>query len=266
MRRGDRVAIWSINNYEWVVAQLATARIGAVLVETHEDTIPELKEPLDELRERGHWVVRLTQPFAEHSGADPQAAMAPVLAELTEHMDAVGAHFPQGHTLPAEIAAYHRTLDRAFTVAAGDDLGTGAAISRQARSILLDDVLLPYNYLLGQRKKDDTVLGYVAVAQTRFAGWALSELDLPRENARRVFYVFQALCDLAERTRQDLRERWEVSRLVWLPLQLVLTPDQHDSQAELDAIIARATCSAAAMPSSSALCASIGPSITSPIA
>lgn len=32
IRRGDRVAIWSINNYEWVVSQLATARIGAVLV------------------------------------------------------------------------------------------------------------------------------------------------------------------------------------------------------------------------------------------
>jgi len=32
IEQGDRVAIWSINNYEWVVAQLATARIGAVLV------------------------------------------------------------------------------------------------------------------------------------------------------------------------------------------------------------------------------------------
>jgi len=32
IRRGDRVAIWSINNYEWVVTQLATARIGAILV------------------------------------------------------------------------------------------------------------------------------------------------------------------------------------------------------------------------------------------
>jgi fatty-acyl-CoA synthase len=29
---GDRVAIWSTNNYEWVVAQYATARIGAILV------------------------------------------------------------------------------------------------------------------------------------------------------------------------------------------------------------------------------------------
>ncbi len=42
IRRGDRVAIWSTNNYEWVVAQFATARIGAILVninpayQTHE--------------------------------------------------------------------------------------------------------------------------------------------------------------------------------------------------------------------------------------
>jgi fatty-acyl-CoA synthase len=32
IERGDRVAIWSVNNYEWIVAQFATAKIGAVLV------------------------------------------------------------------------------------------------------------------------------------------------------------------------------------------------------------------------------------------
>lgn len=32
IQRGDRVAIWSTNNYEWVVTQFATARIGAILV------------------------------------------------------------------------------------------------------------------------------------------------------------------------------------------------------------------------------------------
>jgi fatty-acyl-CoA synthase len=32
IERGDRVAIWSTNNYEWVVAQFATAKIGAILV------------------------------------------------------------------------------------------------------------------------------------------------------------------------------------------------------------------------------------------
>ena len=32
IQRGDRVAIWSTNNYEWVVTQYATAKIGAILV------------------------------------------------------------------------------------------------------------------------------------------------------------------------------------------------------------------------------------------
>jgi len=32
IEKGDRVAIWSTNNYEWIVAQYATAKIGAILV------------------------------------------------------------------------------------------------------------------------------------------------------------------------------------------------------------------------------------------
>src|SRR5438445_10854964 len=30
--RGDRVGVWSPNRFEWVIAQYATARIGAILV------------------------------------------------------------------------------------------------------------------------------------------------------------------------------------------------------------------------------------------
>jgi hypothetical protein len=36
-----------------------------------------------------------------------------------------------------------------------------------------------------------------------------------------------------------LHERWNDSRFVWLPLQYALLPEGHDSQAELDALIAR---------------------------
>src|SRR5258707_2646621 len=32
VERGDRVGIWSPNRYEWVVTQLACARVGAILV------------------------------------------------------------------------------------------------------------------------------------------------------------------------------------------------------------------------------------------
>src|SRR6266516_3131121 len=32
VRKGDRVGIWSPNNAEWVIVQLATAKVGAILV------------------------------------------------------------------------------------------------------------------------------------------------------------------------------------------------------------------------------------------
>jgi hypothetical protein len=53
--------------------------------------------------------------------------------------------------------------------------------------------------------------------------------------------VFQTLCDLMEENRAELRERWEDNRYVWLPLQYGLRPEEHDTQAELDRIIERAT-------------------------
>jgi len=199
----------------------------------------EVERALTELSERASWVGRLTQPFAEYSGADANKAMAPVLAELTEHMALADDRFPQGHSLPEEIRVYHETLDWAFTAALGTDPGEGRQMSLKAREVLLEDVLIPYNYLLGQRKTDDSLISMIAIAQTEFASWVLSDEDLTREQMRKVFYVFQSLCDIMEENRKVLRERWEDSRFVWLPLQYALTPDQHDSQAEIDAIIAQ---------------------------
>ena len=39
----------------------------------------------------------------------------------------------------------------------------------------------------------------------------------------------------------ELRERWDTNRHVWLPLQYGLMPEEHDTQEELNDIIARAT-------------------------
>lgn len=204
------------------------------------DIDAELILALDELRERAGWVARLTQPFAEYPGADPHKAMAPNIAELTAHLDSTSARFPRGHSLPEEIRVYHETLDRTFTIAAGGRAAEGRAIGSRAREILLEEVLTPYNALIGQRKTDDSLTGMVAIAQTEFAGWVLSDLTLTLQESRRVFYVYQTLCDVMEENRRVLRKRWEDSRFVWLPLQFALTPDQHDSQAELDAITALA--------------------------
>jgi len=202
-----------------------------------------LKNALTDLRERAHWLAMMTQPFAEPEGADAAEAMAPVLTGLKAHIDSTDSGFPRGHTLPEEIRAYHETLDLAFSLAAGDrnTSDVGRALSVKARAILLDEVLVPYNYLLGQRKKHDSLISMVAIAQTEFASWVLSDAKTNDEHARQVFYVFQTLCDVMEENRALLRDRWEDSRFVWLPLQYALTPDQHDSQAELDSIIAKSS-------------------------
>ncbi len=200
-----------------------------------------LKNSLADLSERAHWLAMMTQPFAEPEGADAAEAMAPVLAGLKAHIDSTDSGFTRGHTLPEEIRAYHETLDLAFSLAAGGGKtsDTGRALSVRARAILLDEVLVPYNYLLGQRKKNDSLVSLIAIAQTEFASWVLSEAEMMEHNERQVFFVFQTLCDVMEENRALLRDRWEDSRFVWLPLQYALTPDQHDSQVELDEIIAK---------------------------
>jgi hypothetical protein len=45
---------------------------------------------------------------------------------------------------------------------------------------------------------------------------------------------------IVERVQADLLRQWKDSRLVWLPLQLALTPDQYDEQAEVDSLVGRA--------------------------
>ena len=167
--------------------------------------------------------------------------MAPILATVRSHVDSTDQKFPNGHTLPAEINAYHESLDLAFSLASGDQgiSPEGRALSEKAREILLDEVLIPYNYLLGQRKKNDSLVSMIAIAQTEFTSWVLSGQKNVDDRARQIFFVFQTLCDLMEENRARLRDRWEDSRFVWMPLHYALKTEQHDSQAELDDLIAR---------------------------
>ncbi len=215
---------------------------------------PELESELKNLAERMHWVAWLTQPFAEHSGADPVRAMQPYLDPILAHIDSTDADFPHGHDLPSEITAYHESLARAFSLAFGASSSTdpsggaapgltdqGREASSVARRILLDDVIFPYNRLLGQRKTHDSLTGMIAIAQTEFGSWVLQhpaiDMNLDNERIDLIWLVFQTLCDDLEKTRAELKERWEDSRFVWLPLQYGFTPEECDTQEEMDHII-----------------------------
>jgi fatty-acyl-CoA synthase len=56
--KGDRIGIWSTNNIEWLLLQLATARIGAVLVNINPaNRVPELAYSLQKSEVQGLFVI-----------------------------------------------------------------------------------------------------------------------------------------------------------------------------------------------------------------
>ncbi len=213
-----------------------------------EDVSKDLREIADTLRARTFGVARLTQPFVEQSGGNPHEAMAPALEELKAYMASTDGLFPNGHSAREEIRVYHQVLDHAFSdalstlpVAQWESTEAGLEASRMARRYLLDYMLYPYNYLLGQRKKSDSFKGLSAVARSHFAGWLLKESGAAEKEVRAAYWMFQSLCDMMEENRAALRDRWEDARFVWLPLQYGLKPEDHDTEEEVQGIIERAT-------------------------
>jgi hypothetical protein len=143
-----------------------------------------------------------------------------------------------GHSFAAEDSAYHACLEAAFAAAAGRDSAAGEALANTARGILLQTVIVPYDRLLGRVKRPGEPKGFLAKAGTEFsAAVEQPEFHLSaaqRTAAREVFR--QVSVQLGEATRAA-RRRWHSWRLVWIPLNFGLKPDQYDTQAEVNALI-----------------------------
>ncbi|HEX5819697.1 MAG TPA: hypothetical protein VFY20_12495 [Gemmatimonadales bacterium] len=201
---------------------------------------PGLDAAIDSVFSGARAIAHLTQPFHETSGGDRLAKYGATFDSLRSRL--------AGSTVEGEIAAYHAALERAFSIAEqGRDLPVGQGTERgrrlagEARRILLDQVLLPYDRLLGQRKVNDGLTEFAAAATPEFARAVLAEERLGSTQASEAFYVFQRLLAATDSVRRDLRARWDDSRFVWLPLQLALRAEEHDTQEEMDRLIERAT-------------------------
>ncbi|MFI5210489.1 MAG: hypothetical protein ACHQ2E_08595, partial [Gemmatimonadales bacterium] len=207
---------------------------------------PPLDESLTRIKVLAQRIQEMVVPYIDVSGADPVKAMAPVVAQLRSLADSA----PEGTGLGVEatVRAYHAELVRVFSMAAagrtmapGETTRDGEALAARARSDLLNDVLFPYDRLLGQRKTGETLRGLSAHARGGFARVLVSEFpDLTPERQAAALYVFGELMSMMDRVRAASEAEWHDSRLVWLPLQFGLLPEEHDTQAELDQIIERA--------------------------
>ncbi|MBR9988736.1 MAG: hypothetical protein KFH98_03215 [Gemmatimonadetes bacterium] len=153
-----------------------------------------------------------------------------------------------GHGAEADVLDYHEALDAAFSIAVAGPAPNssavtplGRAVSAGAREILLARVLVPYNALLGQLKQHDSVRGLGDDARADFLRWLHVRADVHPDRRAAAMGVFDALVGIVEENRALSLAQWRDSRFVWLPLQYALRPDQHDTQAELDAIVELAT-------------------------
>lgn len=190
----------------------------------------------------------LVTPYLDQDGPNRLVAQDRTLAAFREMRGTVLKSANAGTSaLAAEVRRYHGELEQAFRLAMREG-ATGDAtvppsdvVAAKALEVLLTEVLLPWNRLLGQRKEADTTWEFARRALAVFERWVHVSGAVPASSMRGVTAVFASLLGIVEDNRAAARAEWGDSRFVWLPLQFALRPDQHDTQGELDALIATAT-------------------------
>jgi hypothetical protein len=205
---------------------------------------------LDQARHAASWMNKYTTPFFDQDlskGEDELASFRQKVLSFKAHLNLADDQYPEGHTPYAETLAYHRAIDQAFTMALegnGEDPQSkekGTRIADEARKILLEDVIIPYTRLLGQNKKNDSLLGYGVRAGHRFEGWLDQHPSLSEARKEAALYVFQEVLRIIDSNREGSKGIWGDSKLVWIPMHYGLKPLQCDSQKEMDGILEKVT-------------------------
>lgn len=142
IQRGERVAIWSTNNYEWVVAQYATAKIGAILVNINPAyRLHELEYVLRESRCR---VLMLIESFKSSNYVDMFYEACPE-AKNAEPGFLDSWRFPHlKNVVFIGKEQHHGMLTRRAFAELGDDLPDNVLSKRRDQLNLDDDINIQY--------------------------------------------------------------------------------------------------------------------------
>jgi hypothetical protein len=205
---------------------------------------PDLDAAISQLEESAYHIQTYTTFFSDDEFSlekeDDIEKIEGGVIEFKEAFHKTDEFHPDGYTFNAVVNAYHAHLERAFLLASEGDRQLGSRTADLAREVLLDEILLPYNRLLGQRKKEETILGLAVEAKRKFTEGIQSDVAVNADEYEALNYLFAQLIDIVEENREELKGDWQDSRLVWLPLHYEFDTDQHDTQDELDAIVERA--------------------------
>ena len=204
---------------------------------------PGLDDALRNVRVAARRLAHLVVPYLDGQGPDPRAALAPLIAEIRAPPPLPGIAGP-GLQVERVVRTYHAELVRAFSIAAsgralppGGETPAGVLAAGLARASLREHLLYPYDRLLGRWKGGQTLAALAAYARGGFARSVVPLTELPPGGETALLYVFDQLLAAVQDIAREELARWGDSRLVWLPLQLGLRLEDHDTQAELDAIV-----------------------------
>jgi hypothetical protein len=141
------------------------------------------------------------------------------------------------------VERYHAALDHALGLAMGASadraVQAGRPLADQARRIALEALVLPYNRAIGQFREPDTLLGLAAEARSRWISWVELEWGLSptEEEKRRAVEVLDRWFRALEGARRRIARAAPDARAQWLPMALVLRPEEHATQAQIDALV-----------------------------
>jgi hypothetical protein len=203
-----------------------------------------LHQTLGRMREAARWIAHLIVPY--FPAGSPEATLAED-SLLAQHLRRQESDLVDRHSVAAEIAIYYAELQHAFELVAGDGLSGqervrfAQAATDTARRILLDEVLIPYDRDLGRIRRPPVLRALQSRAQLAFAGWLERTGGglVPTDQHPAVLGVYETLLATVQEVADTMKKRWGDSRLIWLPLQYALRPEDHDTQSELDRLLER---------------------------
>ena len=209
---------------------------------------PALSMATTELADAAKMIGLLSVPFLGRDlPGGPARAVPRSLAQLRDRLLAPESTSVAGpvRTTETEARRFHAAVERALAaVLDSPNDGAGAprapAFAASYRRIVLHEVLLPYDRLLGRVRSPDSIDRFAFRAQGVFLRWLHAEGGSTGSEALRAMTVFTTILDVLEAERAAIARSWGDSRFVWLPLQYALRPEDHDTQAEIDAIVAQA--------------------------
>jgi hypothetical protein len=123
-------------------------------------------------------------------------------------------------------------------VRAAPDSVLGLQVAGIARRCLLRELVIPVNRLFGQNKKPFRFGAYAVAARACFARQLVDQFSLWNDATMfAVLSAFDAAAGAILDAAGQAKDRWKDGRLVWLPLNYGLRPEQYDTQDEVEAVL-----------------------------